>query len=358
MTYKQIGKNNHITIDCDATLLDGLFKLNNMTNNLQISRLIIFVVDKKGSVIGSLTDGDIRRDLVINKDLNKKVSEICNKNFFYLNDDCEQFNLSKFRKKNIKILPVLDSKKKIIELIDLENVKAVLPLECMIMAGGRGKRLSPLTDKTPKPLIKLGNKPIIEHNIDKLKSFGIKKFYISIKYLGEQIVEYFGDGSSKGIEIEYIIEDEPLGTAGSLSKIKKIKTENILITNSDLFTDINIEDMYLNLINNQANMAIASKEYIINVPYGIFESDNFNVKSLIEKPTYKYNLNAGVYILNKKLINKVPKNKYFDITQLIEKLLEQNKKVIHFPILGYWIDIGKPEDLKMAERLYKHSKEK
>ena len=358
MIYKQHEKFKHITIDCESTLLDGLFKLNNMPKNLQISRLIIFVIDNKGSVLGSLTDGDIRRDLVINKDLNKKVSEICNKNFYYLDYNQEQFNLVNFRKKNIKILPVLDSSRRIVDLIDLENTNAILPLECMIMAGGRGKRLSPLTDKTPKPMLKLGDKSIIEHNIDRLISFGIKKFYISIKYLGEQIVDYFGDGTSKGIEIQYIRENKPLGTAGSLSKIKKIKTDKLLIINSDLFTDINFEDMYLNLISNKADMVIASKEYVVNVPYGIFENDNFNVNSLIEKPTYKYNLNAGVYILNKKLINKVPKNKYFDITQLIEKLLEQNKKVIHFPILGYWIDIGKPEDLKMAERLFKHSKEK
>ena len=159
------------------------------------------------------------------------------------------------------ILPVLDKNKKIVRILDLEKIKSILPLECVIMAGGRGKRLSPLTDNVPKPMLPLNGKPILEYNIDRLIQFGIKKIYISVKYLGEKIQEYFGDGSQKGIIIEYIWEKKPLGTGGALSLINEFKTENVLLMNSDLFTDVNFEDFYLSYIKSSADMAVCSTEY-------------------------------------------------------------------------------------------------
>jgi len=222
------------------------------------------------------------------------------------------------------------------------------------MAGGRGKRLRPLTDTVPKPMLELGSKPIIEHNIDRLIEFGIRKIYISVKYLGEQIEAYFGDGSSKGISIEYVWEKKGLGTAGALGLVDKFNSEHVLLMNSDLFTNVDFKSMYLSLIKSKADMVVASTEYKVDIPYAVFEIENDEVKAFKEKPSYIYQSNAGIYILKTELINRIPKNEYFDITDLMEEIVRDGKKLIFNKILGYWIDIGKPIDYKQAQEFIKH----
>lgn len=341
----------NILIHKDKTILDALHKLNKIRD---VSRLILFVKDDDQSILGSLTDGDIRRSLANEADVMKKVGDVCFKNFVFETDKKGFLDLRPYRKKDIKILPILDQEKRMLRIIDLEKTRSVLPLECMIMAGGRGKRLSPLTDTVPKPMLKLGDKPIIEHNIDRLISFGIQKIYISVKYLGEQIQEYFGDGSKKGICIEYIWEDEPLGTAGALSLVEQYNTDHVLLMNSDLFTNVDFEDLYLDLINQGADMAVASTEYKVDIPYAVFETKEDQVVNFKEKPSYIFHSNAGIYILNKSLINRIPKNKFYDITDLMEELVKENGKLIHNPIVGFWIDIGSPTDYKQAKEFVKH----
>lgn len=217
------------------------------------------------------------------------------------------------------------------------------------MAGGRGKRLSPLTDTIPKPMLDLGGMPIIERNIDRLISFGIKKIYVSVKYLGEQIVEHLGDGSLKGVSIEYIWEDKPLGTAGALSLVEEFKSDYVLLMNSDLLTNANFEDLYKTLLNEKADMAVASTEYKVDVPYAIFETKGNQVIDFKEKPSKVYHANAGIYILKKSLIEKIPQDSFFDITDLMENLVKSGGKLVYCPIIGYWIDIGKPADYKQAQ---------
>ncbi|TBW26608.1 nucleotidyltransferase family protein [Gramella sp. KN1008] len=341
----------NIQINFKETILSALNKLNNIRD---VSRLILFVLDHGKAVILSLTDGDIRRSLIKDPDLHKKVGNICNKQFIYEVEQERFLNLKEYKRKDIKILPILDKEQRLLEIIDLEKTKSILPLECMIMAGGRGKRLSPLTDTVPKPMLKLGSKPIIEHNIDRLISFGIKKIYISVKYLGDQIQDYFGDGSKKGIEIDYIWEDEPLGTAGALSLVDKFNTDRVLLMNSDLFTNVNFEDLYLEMIDSDADMAVASSEYKVDIPYAVFETEQNRVTSFKEKPSYVFQSNAGIYLINKKLIEKIPKNQFYDITDLMEELVKEGGKLIYSPIHGYWIDIGKPIDYKQAQEFVKH----
>lgn len=336
----------------DKTIVDALNKLNLLKN---VSRLILFVTSENSeTIIGSLTDGDIRRSLIKDGDIDKKLGEICFRDFAYKNETKGFIELNYERNNNIKILPILDKYKNISRIIDLEKTKSLLPIECVIMAGGRGKRLSPLTDTIPKPMLLLGGKPIIEYNIDRLISFGIKKIYISVNYLGKQIENYFGDGSSKGIQIKYIWEDKPLGTAGALSLVNEFKTEHILLLNSDLFTNVNFEDMYLKLVNENADMVIASTKYNVDIPFAVFENEGEQIKSFKEKPTYVYHSNAGIYVFKKELINKIPKNSYFDITDLMDLLIKENGKLVHYSIRGYWIDIGKPIDYKNAQDLIKH----
>jgi dTDP-glucose pyrophosphorylase len=345
----------NLLIHRNKTILDALKKLNDILyKGEQISRLILFVTDENQSIIGSITDGDIRRSLIKNGDFSLLSGDICNRDFIFEMEPKGFLNLNSYRKKDIKILPILSESRNLIRIIDLERTKSLLPLECMIMAGGRGKRLSPLTDTIPKPMLLLNGKPIIEHNIDRLISFGIKKFYISVKYLGEQIEEYFGDGSKKGVSIEYIWEDEPLGTAGALSLVDNFKTDHVLLMNSDLFTNIDFEGLYLDLINQNADMAVASTEYKVDIPYAVFETDNHMVKNFKEKPSYVYHSNAGIYILKRDLIKKIPRNRFYNITDLMENLVREGGSLIHNPIVGFWIDIGSPGDYKQAQEFVKH----
>ena len=344
----------HILISEYKTIFEALKKLNDIRN---VSRLILFVFNSNSRVIGSLTDGDIRRSLAKDGNIHKEVGHICNKNFVYEKHNQDYINLTPFRKQKIKILPLLNDEGRLASIIDLEKQTSQLPLEAMIMAGGRGKRLSPLTDRIPKPMLPLGGKPIIEHNIDRLISYGIRKLYISVKYLGEQIEEYFGDGSTKGIEIEYVWEKEPLGTAGALALIDNYGTDFILLMNSDLFTNVDIEDLYTEAISSNADMVVASTEYKIDVPYAVFETDKENVTAFREKPSYVYHSNAGIYILKKQLIGNIPKNSFYDITDLMDRLVAEGGKLVHNPIRGFWIDIGKPIDYKQAQEFVKHLKQ-
>lgn len=341
-----------LLIHKSKTILEALEKLDAIRN---FSRRILFVVDDDKTLIGSLTDGDVRRSLIANRDIDQQVLQICNRSFIYEDDHRGYMDLRRYKKLDIKIIPILDEQKRMVRIIDLEKTKAVLPVECMIMAGGRGKRLSPLTDTIPKPMLLLGGKPIIEHNIDRLISYGIRKIYISVKYLGEQIRDYLGDGSAKGIKIEYIWEDEPLGTAGALSMVEKFDSDFVLLMNSDLFTNIDFEDLYKVMVQSQADMAVASTEYKIDVPYAVFETEENKVKEFKEKPSLVYHSNAGIYLLKKALIDRIPREKFYDITDLMQDLVENGGELVHNPIIGYWIDIGKPVDYQQAQELIKHS---
>ncbi|WP_445383550.1 nucleotidyltransferase family protein [Robiginitalea sp. IMCC43444] len=342
-----------ISINQQATIVEALRKLNEIRD---VSRLILFVTDTENRVIGSLTDGDIRRSLARDMDIHKKIDGVCNRNFVFERAEKQYVDLSFYRKKNIKILPLLDKKDRLEGIIDLGRIRSVLPLECVLMAGGRGKRLSPLTDNTPKPMLPLGEKPIIEHNIDRLISFGIQKIYIAINYLGDQIESYFGDGSSKGIKIEYIREKKALGTAGALSLVTDFQSDHILLMNSDLFTDVDFEDMYRNLLEKDADIMVASTEYKVDIPYAIFETRDESVVGFREKPTYVYYSNAGIYMIKKELIQQIPENTFYDITDLMDEVNRKGGTLAHNPIIGYWVDIGKPTDYEQAQEFIKHLK--
>lgn len=340
-------------ISGNKDILECLKKLNELRD---LSSLILFVEEDQ-KIIGSITDGDIRRSLINQNDLTLKVKDICNKNFRFIREAETFTDLQQYRnsRKNINILPVLNNQDELVDVLDLIKLYAKLPLECMLMAGGRGKRLSPLTDSIPKPMLDLGGIPILEWNINHLMKFGIEKFYISLKYRGQQIVDYFGDGSSKGIQIEYIWEDEPMGTAGALTLVDTFNSKNILLMNSDLFTNVDIESMFKSLLEENASMVIASTEYRVDIPYAIFElNQNKEIKAFKEKPSYNFHSNAGIYIFSKELIDKIPRNTFFDITDLMDILVEENHKILHEPIQGYWVDIGKPDDYIRAQGLVKH----
>lgn len=315
----------------------------------------LFIVDDKNSLIGTITDGDIRRGFIKGNELSDNVQKFMSTRFHSVTSEFSVHDFKNIRQKGIQLLPVINSRGQITKVYNLNKQKSMLPVECMIMAGGRGERLRPLTDSTPKPLLKLGDKPIIEHNIDRLITYGVEKFYISVKYLGQQIVDYLGNGSGKGISIEYVWEEEPLGTAGALSLLKNIETKHVILMNSDLFTNIDFEDLYLKTLMDDAELGVATIPYTTKIPYGIFTTNgSHDVTGIKEKPVYTNYANAGIYVIKSSIINSIPKNRFFHVTHLMESLLENQQKIIHNPIIGYWVDIGQHQDYINAREIVKH----
>ncbi len=329
-----------------------------LINSIGQSGAVLYVINEENNaLIGTLTDGDIRRGILNDIDVNQAIEAVCNKDYFWIEfsqnwvkDDI----IKKAQAKGIKHIPLLNSDRTLLKIIDLSVYKSFLPLDAIIMAGGQGTRLRPLTLTTPKPLLKVGSKPIIEHNIDRLKSFGIQHITISINYLGEQLMSYFGDGTNKDLQIKYVEEKEPLGTIGAVDLIPSYENDNLLIMNSDLLTTINFEDIYKEFINTEADMIVATTPYEVKVPYGVVETDGNEVISLAEKPTYTYYSNAGIYIIKKELVDLIPKNKHFNATDLMEKLFQLKKRVVNYPILDYWLDIGKHHDYEKAQKDINH----
>jgi NDP-sugar pyrophosphorylase family protein len=217
------------------------------------------------------------------------------------------------------------------------------------MAGGRGERLRPLTDTTPKPMLEIDGMPIIEHTIRRLKKVGITNIFISINYLGQQIINHFGHGESIGVNIRYLQENEPLGTLGSLSLLPEVEHQHLLILNSDILTDINFQDFFECYINTKSYMCVASIPYHMQVPYAVLQVTDENIMSFVEKPSYNFHSNAGIYLLKKDLKDKIPLATFYNTTDLMASLIEEQAKVTHYPHLGYWLDIGQHADYKKAQ---------
>lgn len=325
--------------------------------NILAADAILFVIDENGKLVGSLTDGDIRRGFIKGYNFDTPISQFIQANPVYIRKG-ERFisELESFRQRNLKVIPILDQDNQIVDVVNLRLKTSMLPLDAVIMAGGKGERLLPLTKDCPKPLLKVGDKPIIEHNVDRLVNYGIKNITISIRYLGEQIRNFFGDGSEKDVKISYVEEDQPLGTFGALSMIEVFSSDHILLMNSDLLTNIDFTDFYKSFIDSGADLMVASIPYQVKVPYAVLEIANGDVISFDEKPTYSYYSNGGIYLFKRSLLNYLTKGSFFNATDFMELLIKDKRKVTHYPILGYWLDIGRPEDYEKAQVDVKHIK--
>jgi dTDP-glucose pyrophosphorylase len=312
---------------------------------------ILFVVDNNQKLIGSLTDGDIRRGLIKGISIENKIDDIIQENPRVIKKgDTDIDKVIEFRDNHYRIIPIVDLEDKVINVINFREFKSYLPVDAVIMAGGKGQRLLPFTESTPKPLLFIGDKPIIEHNIDRLALYGIDDFWISINYLGDQIQSYFDDGSNKNINIQYVKEDKPLGTIGALSLISDFKHDFVLITNSDILTNIDYEHFFLDFINQNADMAIVTIPYNVNIPYAVLDTDDGQVLSFKEKPTFTYYSNGGIYLVKRQLLENLPINEFYNATDLISKLINLKMKVYSYPLTEYWLDIGNHDDFKKAQK--------
>jgi dTDP-glucose pyrophosphorylase len=344
-----LEKANNI-LSSDSTIRKALEKLTLLGENLTL-----FITSPNSTLIGVVTDGDIRRGLIKGYELDEPVIKIMNEKFKFINEDELSIEfIDELKKCSAKIIPILDKHNRIVRFVNISEVKNVLPVHAIIMAGGKGERLLPLTLHRPKPMLEVNGKPIIEHNIDLLAKYGIGNLHISVNYLKDTIKNYFKNGENKNITINYLDEEIPLGTFGSIKLTNSYKYDDLLVMNSDLLTNINFADFYKSFKESNAEMAIATTSYLVNIPYAVLETENGLVKSFKEKPTYTYFSNAGIYLIKKELINEIPDNEFYNATDLINKLISTNRVVLTYPILGYWLDIGRHEDYKKANEDFKH----
>ena len=341
---------NHL-IPQNITLLEAL----SCINSLAPEPLVLFVLDDEKRMVGTLTDGDSRRALVGGASLNDKVERIMHRNFNYMKveDAADVKELKRQREKKMKLVPILDGDKHIVDIINLERFRTRLPIDAVMMAGGKGERLRPLTEKTPKPLLPVGGKAIIDHNVDRLISYGVQHITVTVNYLKEQIEEHYKEPRN-GIQIQTVREPKFLGTIGSIKFVPEFFNDNVLVMNSDVFTNIDYEDFFLHFQQNDAEMSVAAIPYDVSIPYGIFDLDGRNIKGLIEKPKYNYYANAGIYLIKRRALDEIPADTFFHATDLVEKLISEGKTVIRYPLNGTWIDIGNPQEYQKANDLVKH----
>lgn len=341
---------NHI-ISKDLSLIDALRRI----NSIKSEPLVLFVVDADDRMVGTLTDGDSRRALIGGVSVNDSIEKVVHRNFNFLRKgvDDDVYHLQEQKKKKMRFVPVLDENNRIVEIINLERFITRLPIDAVLMAGGKGERLRPLTEKTPKPLIKVGDKCIIDYNIDRLLSYGVKHISVTVNYLGEQIEEHFQE-FREGVKIETVREPKYLGTIGSIKFVKTFYNDTVLVMNSDLFTNIDYEDFFLHFQQHDADMSVAAVPYVVKVPYGVFNLDGREIKGVVEKPTYSYYANAGIYLIKKRCLNLIPENEFFNATDFMDKLIATHHKVVRYPISGFWIDIGQHDELARAKEMVKH----
>ena len=342
--------NNHI-ISKDITLLEALSYINAAAPD----PLVLFVLDNEDRMVGTLTDGDSRRALIAGASVEEKVEKIMHRDFNYIKiediDDVRE--IKRQRNLNMKLVPILDEEKHIVETINLEKYHSRLPFDAILMAGGKGERLRPLTLETPKPLLKVGDKCIIDHNIDRLISYGVKHISVTVNYLKGQMEEHFSEPRGE-VQIKTIREPKFLGTIGSVKYVENFYNDTVLVMNSDLFTNINYEDFFLHFKQHDAEMSLAAVPYDISIPYGILDLDGHEIRGLIEKPKFNYYTNAGIYLIKRRALDEIPADTFFHATDLVEKLIDQKKKVIRYPLAGYWIDIGNPDEYYKACEMATH----
>lgn len=310
------------------------------------------VVDEFNRLLGTVTDGDIRRGILKGLSLKASVDAVMNndpifeyegKNHFYYKNVLEQ--------KRLKQLPIVNKQGQLITIIFSDEFTKI-PYKkntVVLMAGGLGTRLRPLTNDIPKPMLTIGNKPILETIIESFKSYGFINFILTVNYKKEQIKDYFQDGSHLGVNISYIDENKRLGTAGALSLLNEIPNQPFFVMNGDLLTKINYEQLLEFHKDTKSTATMCVREHEYQIPFGVIETNNYRLTSIKEKPTYKKFVNAGIYVLNPEVIEFIPQNEFFDMPELFNKIMEnEEEEICAFPLREYWMDIGRMDDYEKA----------
>lgn len=321
---------------------------------------IAVVVDEDQRFLGYITDGDIRRSYINDIDLSKTADYLLNhpslnplhKTLVASPEESDAERLSTMRHNDVRHLPVLDENRRLVDLAvlrDLLGEKHLKEVKAVIMAGGYGRRLEELTINTPKPMLSVGDKPLLENIVTQLKDVGIGKLEFTTHYKASIISEHFGDGEHFGVDIGYIEEESPLGTAGSLKMVQDDRAP-MLVMNGDIVTSVDYKALVDYHVEHKADITISVREYDFEVPYGVVESKGGKVQKITEKPKVKFFVNAGIYVVEHHVKELIPDNVRFDMTDLIEVCMQKGLTIASFPIIEYWLDIGNIRDYERAVR--------
>ena len=342
---------NRHTINRKATLLQALGRLNELSG----STMTLFAIDDDGRVTGTVTDGDIRRALLSGASLDSDVAVAEHRDFGHISGDASDVAaLRRMRLRGITLVPCLDGAGRLTDIIDLNITPTRLPIRALLMAGGKGERLRPLTLSVPKPLLEIDGKAIIDYNVEALVAAGVTDITVSTRYLADAIDAHFAEPVS-GVSVRTVREDMPLGTIGAAALLPPAAPDgNTLVMNSDLLTTISFEEMYLHHVARQADITIAAIPYAVSVPYAILTTDGADVTGIEEKPSYSYYANAGIYIFRNSVLASVAPGVRTDATDLIERTIAAGGRVAYYTIRGTWIDVGTPTDFRQASELMRH----
>lgn len=319
---------------------------------------LALLVDAEGRLLNTITDGDVRRGLLRHLTLNDLVVELLPikagmPNPFpvtapYGTENSELLAL--MRGRGVRQIPLLDSLGRVVDIMTLSDLlpEAPRPLEAVVMAGGQGTRLRPLTSDTPKPMLPVGGRPLMELIIEQLRDVGVHKVNIATHYQAQKIVEHFGDGSDFGVDISYVNEETPLGTGGALGLMAPPK-DPVLVINGDILTDVDFRMMHAFHQEHEAAMTVAVRRYEVQVPYGVVECDGPRLTGLREKPQLGFFVNAGIYLIEPEIYRYIPANQPLNMTDLIALLMHERKAIVSFPVREYWLDIGQHADYARAQ---------
>jgi dTDP-glucose pyrophosphorylase/CBS domain-containing protein len=315
---------------------------------------IALVVDEHRRLTATLTDGDLRRAVLSGLSLDVPVTTLLrsqNKSapVTLPQGSTREAIISEMKTRSVRQIPLVDEEMRVIDLAVLDELVGELhaPVHAIVMAGGYGKRLMPLTADTPKPMLRVGNQPLIERLVEQLKNAGIPRVNISTHYKADQISAHFGNGEGFGVQVEYLPEQRPLGTAGALSLVSG--EDPLLVINGDILTNLDFRAMFNFHFEHDAEMTVAVREYGFDVPYGVVDTDGLHVVAVKEKPTVKFFVNAGIYLVSPSARRFIPSDQSFDMPQLIDTLVKAKRTVISFPVWEYWLDIGRREDYERAQ---------
>lgn len=313
------------------------------------------VVDEKQRLLGTVTDGDIRRGILRGEGLDVPITSIMNPNPTYARSGLKYHKYKQVMKsKMLKQLPIVDEYNRVIDILFEDHLATLLNKNTVVlMLGGLGTRLRPLTNNIPKPMLKVGNKPILETIIEGFKQYGYSHFIFSVNYKKEVIQDYFQNGAAFDVTIEYIEENKRMGTAGALSLIENRPTRPFFVMNGDLLTQVNFDQLMQFHIEHQSLATMCVREYEYQIPYGVIETEGTDLVMIKEKPIQRNFVNAGIYVLNPEILDYIPQDEFYDMPSLFEQLIEKGKKTSVFPIREYWLDIGQVDDFNRANIEFK-----
>lgn len=315
------------------------------------SAKIGLVVDGDRRLIGTITDGDIRRGLLRGCQLAEPVTRVMNANPRVARSEADRVRVRELMRRNIcRDVPIVDAEGRVIEL-ETFNETLLTPEKqnwVLLMAGGRGQRLRPLTDDRPKPMLQVGSQPLLDGIIRNFKEQGFYNFFLSVNYLREMVIEHFGDGAALGVNIHYLQEDQPLGTAGPLALLPERPVRPMIVMNGDILTKVDFNDL---LLFHEEHMSVATmcvRDYLFEVPFGVVEIDKYRIARIAEKPVQRFLINAGIYVLNPEVVAMVTDPQPLDMPALFQRVIDNRAETAVFPIREYWLDIGRMDDFERA----------